>query len=72
MIDEERFYQDNKWDGLDDFNNVADFIIYMETYLERAKRVNNPKQKDQSLDELRKVVTLGVACFEKFGVPARR
>lgn len=72
IIDEERFYQDSKWDDMDSVNNVADFIIYMETYLEAAKRINNPKEKDQSLDHLRKVVALGVACFEKFGVPARR
>lgn len=72
VIDGERFYQDMKWEDLDKSNNVGDFIIYMENYLEKAKQANNPRQLGESLDNLRKVVSIGVGCFEKFGVPERK
>lgn len=72
IIDGERFYQDNLWGDLDTRNNISDFILYMENYLQKAKQTNNPDQHDQSLDALRKVVALGIACFEKFGVPSRQ
>lgn len=68
MIDKERDYQDEKWGGKehDKNNSVGDFIIYMDVYLKKAKEqytsatiINGP------VNELRKVIALGVACFEQ-------
>lgn len=65
-IDGERSYQNEKWPP--DNHDVGSWIALMEDYLHEAKRaVNN----DEALDSLRKVVTLGVACFEQHGVPHR-
>ncbi len=72
IIDSERFYQDSKWLELDQINNVGDFMIYMQKYLNEAMLYNNPITPDQSLDALRKVVAIGIGCFEKFGVPPRQ
>jgi hypothetical protein len=72
IIDGERFYQDSKWEDLDKINNVSDFMIYMQNYLNKAMVANNPVQNRESLDNLRKVVSIGIGCFEKFGVPERQ
>lgn len=75
VIDEERSYQDDRWggDSHDSKKSVGDFIIYMEEYISRAKKIyTTDAPVRDSLNELRKVVTLGVACFEQHRVPRRK
>lgn len=71
IIDGERFYQDDLWHDLDNKNSIGDFMVYMQNYLNKAMIANNPNQPNDSLNELRKVVAIGIGCFEKFGVPPR-
>ncbi len=68
-IDSERDYQISKWGTLDDRNNIADFIAYMQNYLDRARAANNPDSPAESIRLIRQVSALGVACMEKFGAP---
>ena len=75
VIDKERDYQDAKWGGLDHDteHSVGDWIIYMEYYLNKAKvSYSTSFYTDKpTLNELRKVIALGIAGFEIFGVPER-
>jgi hypothetical protein len=74
-LDSEREYQINRWGGEshDNKKSVGDFIVYMETHLQKAKEhYSSDDFSNQTLDELRKVTAIGVACFEVHGVSARR
>lgn len=74
ILDGERAYQDEKWGGnLHDRNHaVESWMTYMDYYLHQAKRrISTEAGVQGGLDELRKVVALGIACFEANGVPKR-
>jgi hypothetical protein len=71
LIDSERDYQ-SKWNNIESKNNVSDFIIYMQNYLDAAMADNNPCNPTYSLDSIRKVTALGVACMEMFDTQPRR
>lgn len=75
IIDGERDYQDFKWGGKphDEQHNVHAFIIFMDHYLTKAKeRITKEYNNMGALEELRKVVALGVACFEISTLPERK
>jgi len=75
----ERQYQARRWGtrhGLNRFEetqrSVPDFLVYMKTYLDDAFRsATTEVGDDKALEALRKVVALGVACFEQHGMPVR-
>ncbi len=75
----ERDYQRERWgfrqlDGsfVEATHSVEEFIVYMDSYLSEAKHQISREPGNQSaLDTLRKVVCLGIACFEQHGVPQR-
>ena len=78
-IDSERDYQRKRW-GDDHETVVNSFILYMGHHLQRAREVastckdgnNYPGATgESSLDYIRKVVALGVACMEQNGAPHR-
>lgn len=74
VIDGERNYQDAKWGGPshDATKSVAHFLTYMRHYMNRADSAMTSEIGDvEALNELRKVVALGVACFEQHGCPSR-
>lgn len=73
VIDGERNYQDSKWGRQTDLSKrTENFIIYMQAYLNQAVNdITFNKGDQKALDSLRKVVGLGVACFEINGVPER-
>lgn len=75
VIDGERSYQDIKGE-LHDWapkHSVGDFIVFMQGYLNAAvARGSKDTGWNGALEELRKVVALGVACFEQNGVPERK
>lgn len=74
IIDQERDYQDFKW-GLqhDRTHEVESYVLYMEDYLQEArKNLSRNGGVKKGLDALRKVVALGIACFEVHGVPERK
>lgn len=66
LVDLERFYQDGKWGGEehDSKHNVADWIIFMEIYLDRAKAAVHSTGKREAMEQILKVTALGVACME--------
>jgi len=77
VLDGERNYQDNRWspyhitDGVpaDEFKSVGHFLVYMDDYMRKAKEQFTTDAGDRgALENLRKVVALGVACFERHGV----
>lgn len=74
-LEQERTYQDKLWGGdkHDKSHTVGDWLIYMNHYLDRAKIKHSTSYKSdaEALKEMRKVVALGIACFEIYGVPER-
>lgn len=74
-INRERDYQDQFWGGTphDEGHNLGDWLVYMQHYMDRAKikYTTSFKTNEDTLHELRKVVALGIACFEQTGVPER-
>ena len=47
-------------------------MVYMQDYLTEAfHQISRTNSDESALDTLRKVVTLGVACFEQHGVSER-
>jgi len=77
IIDNERNYQDRKWGGKsnDEGLGINDFILYMQHYLakaiEESVESTDSEVEEKCLEELRKVVALGIACMEVHGVPER-
>lgn len=78
-IDGEREYQVKRW-GDDQETEINSFLLYMEHHLQRAREIastqtdgnNYPGATGEcSLDIVRKITTLGVACMEKNGAPLR-
>src|SRR5271166_5775868 len=78
-IDSERQYQMRRWgvrqsDGsfTEKDHSVCDWLVYMQNYLNAAMhRASREDGDDGTLEELRKVVTLGIACFEQKGIKSR-
>ena len=76
-IDSEREYQESrvqKDSGHPD-HSVEEFVLYMEYYLQETRRIASttwgPSAKPATLEFVRKVTALGVACMEKHGAPHR-
>lgn len=73
----EREYQDYLWGGHnhDKFHEPESWITYMEHYLDLAKKALSTKHVDDAypiaMDNMRKVVALGIACMENYGCPTR-
>lgn len=76
-LDSERDYQDMRKsrDQGQEFHSVEEFLLYMEDYLHEARNVASrtwgPEAKPKTLEVLRKVTALGVACMEIHGAPQR-
>lgn len=84
IVRAERLYQKRRWGvrrtplalGLDVFTendqSVGDFIAFMDHYLTLARAgLATTSGPQTALENLRKVVALGVACFEQHGCPQR-
>ena len=74
IISEERTYQDEMakiWNNNGKATVEAE-ILMMEKYLHDARVAWTTKVGDEpALDILRKIVAMGVRCFENHGVPSR-
>jgi hypothetical protein len=70
-IDEEREKQDSMWGGKkhDVYHDIASWLTFMQHYLTKTVGWVTHGKDEEALNELRKVVALGVACFEVHGVP---
>lgn len=79
-VDGERTYQ-TKWDTAESqgLHEPAAFILFMEEYLSEARKLESTREngnngrflEEGSLDFVRKVTALGVACMEQHGAPRR-
>jgi hypothetical protein len=69
-IDSERAYQQDKWG--DNPHEFDAWILYMEDYLEEARRLaSRSNDIGPALAAIRKVTALGVVCMEQHGAPQR-
>lgn len=58
--------------SIEQYKTVGEFLTYMRHYLSLADKAASEEEGDlPALEVMRKVVTLGVACFEQHGVPPR-
>lgn len=75
IIDGERDYQDSLNPGMehDGVPTVEAEILMMEEYLKdvRSAWTHEHGGHQKALDLLRKVVSMGIRCFEHHGVPSR-
>jgi hypothetical protein len=72
-IVDERSYQDHKWGTPREHpHDVGGYLTLMRVHLTKAEAAWAGSRGDENaLDALRKVVAIGVACFEQHGVPLR-
>lgn len=72
-INDERVYQDRKWGTIEEHpHEVGSWLTIMRQLLSDAERAYaNGRGDAVALDELRKVVAVGVACMEQHGVVPR-
>lgn len=70
----ERIHQDRKWGTVDERpREVGTYLTLMRKILTDAERAFAENSGDyNALDEMRKVVAVGVACFEQHHVPSRQ
>ena len=79
VLDGEREHQRLRWgyrqpDGgfVEPVHSVCDYVLYMQHYLSKAiTAAATSPGNSAALEELRKVVALGVACFEQNGIVSR-
>jgi hypothetical protein len=78
-IDSERDYQESRWNPQTTEScgqhSVAEFILYMEHYIQLARveasTKADPESREAALEVVRKVGGLAVACMEQNGAPQR-
>jgi hypothetical protein len=71
VIDGERDYQDHKWGNLDDSNSVGDFLTYMANLQRESDSKSEVDLPEASLDIIRKLTAVAVACMERHGAVRR-
>lgn len=69
----ERRYQDEKWGTVQQHpHEVGSWLTIMRQLLNDAELAYMSQRGDKgALGEMRKVVAVGIACFEQHGVPSR-
>ena len=78
MIDAERTYQDTvrrqneKETREDKEKSVAEFLIYIEYTLKKAKKAVYRLNDREAMDYVRKIAGLSVAAMESFETPERK
>ncbi len=72
-IDSERYFQDRKWGTVKQHpHEVGGWLTLMRKLLTDAETAWATSNGDyKALDELRKVLAVGVACAEQHGLPER-
>ena len=73
-IDDERDFQDQKWGTIEDHpHEVGGWLTIMRSLLLKAEMEWTGSRGDAgALEEIRKVVAVGVACMEQHGVQPRK
>lgn len=79
-LDGERAYQKRRWGERQPDGTMAEvghpvtaYLVYMQHYLNEAVAAATTSNGDEAaMEDMRKVVALGVACFEQHGMPFRQ
>ena len=78
MVDVERKYQNTRWSDSDEQPRIhdcnktpADWVLYMEEHLDRAKLALYNLKPTEAMAQIRKVTALGVAAMEHNDTPPR-
>lgn len=73
-VSDERVYQDRKWGTIEEHpHEVGSWLTIMRQLLNDAERAYMSQRGDfGAIDELRKVVAVGVACMEQHGTVPRQ
>ncbi len=73
VVDSERDHQDRKWGTVEQHpHEVGAWLLLMENALRQAKEAWSSEANDNAaLEEVRKVIGLGVACGEQHGLRRR-
>lgn len=73
VIDSERKYQDQKWGTIQEHpHEVGGWLTILRVHLAKAEAEWASSRGDQNaLDELRKLLAVGMACAEQHGLPER-
>ena len=76
LIDGEREYQierhlNHKIPHRDEDHSIADWIVYIEEHIAKAKTHIYWLNFDSAMAEMRKIVALGVACMHYIDAPPR-
>ena len=79
LIDEERDYQDQKWNPQFTWtggqHSVSEWILYIEDYVQEARNIlarnPDPQATYKALDILRKIAAMSVAAMEQNGIVKR-
>lgn len=79
-IDGERDYQDGRWNhettASGGIHSTGEFLVFMKDHLDEAftafSRHSEPKATEDTLNIIRKISAMGVACMEQNGAPPRR
>ena len=74
VIHDERVFQDRKWGTIQEHGHeVGAYLLLIQKLLDDAKVAWATRRGDTgALDELRKVVAVGVACMEEHGPVGRK
>ncbi len=74
LIDGERAHQEQKWGTIEAHpHEVGGWLLIMEQLLAKARAAWVGSRGDTpALDELRQVVSTGIACLEQHGCPPRK
>jgi hypothetical protein len=72
-INDERVFQDRKWGTIEEHpHEIGSWLTIMRQLLNDAERAYMSERGDTgALEEIRKVVAVGVACMEQHGVVHR-
>lgn len=72
LVHGERLYQDARWGEIAHHpHEVGGWLTLMSVRIARAMEAWSRAGEDAALEELRKVIALGVACAEQHGLPER-
>jgi len=78
-IDQERDYQDWRWDDgqredrvMDEEKSPAEWLNYIEMQIDYAKIANYELNKEEVMNHIRKIAGLAVRAMEIHGCPERK
>ena len=73
LVNEERDYQNDKWHITDQSEyKVSDWLTMIKKYLNDAENATFNVNKDEAMNAIKKITSLGVAAMEQMGCKTRK